>query len=516
MPEEKLRLHITPFSKSLAQFVQLAYPSIPPESISYHTLETFPENSYGYLELAPMEADRLKKKLNGSILKGKRLRIEHAHPQKRGLDPELDNEDSASSSRAETKGSKRARRSDLQGYELTSERKVKRRWTEPGKGKRPNSLDNSVSPSVASKYTDKSECLFRVQALPNKKNSVSGLATKEQDRHSKRKKGTIIHEFGNSAIQPSFIREETGVGDVGAAAEYIDGKGWVDKDGNIIEEASKRQLRSRNHTGEPQMARILLKSTTSTVAQASTTNGRVSSTGGDEDQDEPGNSRSKTPTNEVSLAEVQDSTEALSGRASSSATSSSGTQSESEQEEVGEPERELKASASDSSDKIQDGPDGIPTTNTTLHPLEALFKRPNQAASQTSGRRPLEIKTTFNFFEPDDEQTVPQTPFTTRDLQLRGLRSAAPTPDTALPTRRFFADSSSPSSITDVEDGADLVRPSDGGTQPQEPKRDGESEFATWFWKNRGENNRAWKRRRREAMKEKRQSENRQRDHKIG
>jgi len=36
-----------------------------------------------------------------------------------------------------------------------------------------------------------------------------------------------------------------------------------------------------------------------------------------------------------------------------------------------------------------------------------------------------------------------------------------------------------------------------------------ESPFAKWFWENRGENNRTWKRMRREAMRDKRKRENR-------
>jgi hypothetical protein len=520
MPEEKLRLHITPFSESLAQFILLSHSSLSPDSISYHTLETFPENSYGYIELAPMEAERLKKKLNGSILKGKKLRIEQARPQKRSLDPELDSKDSPSSSKRGTRGSKRAGNSEpeLQGHELISERKVKRGWTEPGKEKRPKSSDYRPSPSVASKYTDKPECLFRVKVPPNKENSGSGKSAKEQDRNSKKRKGTIVHEFQNSAIQPSFIRKETGVGDVGVAAEYADGMGWVDKNGNVIEEASKRHLRSTNRTGEPQRPPTLPKSTASPVAQASTMDEPESSSESGEDRDQPEDSPIRTSANEDSSAKMQASTEIRPGRASSSGTSSSDTQSESEEESEEELQLqpEPKASAADKSDKVKNAPEATSIASTAVHPLEALFKRPNQAASQSNSRRPLEIKTTFSFFEPDDEQTIPQTPFTTRDLQLRGLRSAAPTPDTALPTRRFFAESSSPCSNTDIEDGPDSERPSDDMKQSQEPKKDGESEFATWFWKNRGENNRAWKRRRREAMKEKRQSENRQRDRKIG
>lgn len=38
-----------------------------------------------------------------------------------------------------------------------------------------------------------------------------------------------------------------------------------------------------------------------------------------------------------------------------------------------------------------------------------------------------------------------------------------------------------------------------------------ESEFQKWFWENRGETNRAWKKRRKVVSKEKRQRENRKR-----
>lgn len=514
-----MRLHITPFSESLAQSILSAHSSLSADSISYHTLQTFPENSYGYIALSPMEAEKLKKKLNGSILKGKKLRVEDARPQKRGFEPELDNEDSGSSSRREMRLSKRAKNSELavQGHELASERKVKRGWTEPAKEKRPSSLKHTTSSSVASKYTDGPECLFRARIPPNKEDTSSGLTAKEQDRKSKKKKkGTIIHEFENSVMQPSFIRKEMGVGDIGVAAECIDGKGWVDKDGNVIESASKRQLRNRSRMGEPQREHTLPKSTMSPIAQPSATTNLESHTENHEIRDEPGTGLIEESANEIPPTEVQTPTKVLPEEMPSPATSSSGLDSESDEEPEPTPMPESRASTNDNLDETTGIPEASSINSATIHPLEALFKRPDQAASHTNGRRPLEIKTTFNFFEPDEEQTIPQTPFTTHDLQLRGLRSAAPTPDTALPTRRFFADSTSPSSNADSECGASIEKASDDVTQSQDAQKEGDSEFAAWFWKNRGENNRAWKRRRREAMKEKRQSENRQRDHKIG
>ena len=45
------------------------------------------------------------------------------------------------------------------------------------------------------------------------------------------------------------------------------------------------------------------------------------------------------------------------------------------------------------------------------------------------------------------------------------------------------------------------------GSKDEKP----ESEFSKWFWEHRGETNRAWKRRRREAAKEKRQKDKKDR-----
>lgn len=77
------------------------------------------------------------------------------------------------------------------------------------------------------------------------------------------------------------------------------------------------------------------------------------------------------------------------------------------------------------------------------------------------------------------------------------------------------SESSDPDSSEDENDGQGVnsTANSDGTKRKAAvtPTVTNESDFANWFWENRGENNRAWKRRRREAAKEKRQRENRQR-----
>jgi hypothetical protein len=157
----------------------------------------------------------------------------------------------------------------------------------------------------------------------------------------------------------------------------------------------------------------------------------------------------------------------------------------------------------------------------------------------------------------DTSTNEPLTPFTQKDLEWRGLRSAAPTPDTAAIGRRFSFDWRKGSHEKDEEDededGSDIeagkqlsnntkananlpdvaeedneasageddsdadadATPSakgkgKGGAGSKEPEDEKEeSEFGKWFWENRGDNNRAWKKRRRDTMKAKRLRENR-------
>ena len=86
MTDKRVRLHITPLSPDLLSAILPSSIAHLAEAVSYHTLDVFPECNYGYLELPSMEAEKLKKKLNGSILKGKKIQIEEARPRKRALE----------------------------------------------------------------------------------------------------------------------------------------------------------------------------------------------------------------------------------------------------------------------------------------------------------------------------------------------------------------------------------------------------------------------------------------------
>ncbi len=135
-----VRLHITPLRPELLK-VYLG-PSILPlaQNISYHTVETFPEKGFGYVELPQLEAQKLTKKLNGTTLRGSKVRIEMAKSEKRKTRADTD----LAKQSAEARDPLSARRREkskkelgvLEGVELPDDRKVKRGWTEPQKNKK--------------------------------------------------------------------------------------------------------------------------------------------------------------------------------------------------------------------------------------------------------------------------------------------------------------------------------------------------------------------------------------------
>jgi hypothetical protein len=194
-----------------------------------------------------------------------------------------------------------------------------------------------------------------------------------------------------------------------------------------------------------------------------------------------------------------------------------------------------------------------------VHPLEALFKKPKPAPLLTPSSDPTStpaknlapINTSFSFFDGDadadvdmengDNAAAPFTPQTQHDIEWRGLRSAAPTPDTAAIGRRFSfpwrngsqeaddeedqdvdveastqlsnntkanATASQLADVVEEEEEAAGVAGADKGKDEEEGEKE-ESEFRKWFWENQGNLNRSWKRRRKDAVKTKRSVENR-------
>lgn len=452
-----------------------------------------------------MDADKIKKKLNGSILKGKKFKIETARPPKRQLEEATEQE-----APKEKKKSKKQKSEDgvLEGFELPADRKVKRGWTDPASSKKDrrnpakkkSKDDKKEKPQPKSKYSEKPECLFRTKIPPNRSSDKG-----EDDKKTKKKKKSadpIIHEFSKTVTTPSFLRDS---GDAAPqTTAFEEEKGWLDDAGNVKEEASKK-TRKKDHqpgrlagTKEKRSTKASAPKTKQEDPESSNESEDWTSSSGsssDSDSDDESEASSSEDSAGSSVEKPADAEKSKENRRSPS--SSPESESEAESEVSQHPEQKAKAD--------------VPKE---VHPLEALFKRPTSDATQ---EQPADDdKAGFSFFGNNDdieseeetqpaEPQTPFTPFTKRDLQSRGLRSAAPTPDTSVADRHMSWNESD-----DMEDDEESIDTpvSKSKAKDLSAEKD-ETEFAKWFWENRGDNNRAWKKRRRDAAKEQRQRENR-------
>ncbi|RVX71556.1 hypothetical protein B0A52_05128 [Exophiala mesophila] len=499
MTESLMRLHITPFNPEL--LAATVGPNLlhSVTDISYHTIETFPENSFGFISLPTMDAEKVKKKVNGAILKGKKIKVEEARPQKRRRLEEGDEGAEGPNTAASKAPSTRHKRTDrkdkdiISGHELDAGRKIKRGWTEAGRSKSSKRKSHEAS-QPASKYTDNNEMLFRTKLPPNKQD-LGGL--KKVKAKSKGDKGDhVVHEFEKSTKQPSFLRQDVGLG-IHGNLDYVEGKGWLDENGQVVEPESQRVLRQRQatHTAATSESSIVKNRKASPSVSSSSSGSDIDSQEQEELQDV-----------DTLANEVDETSSSGSSDTSSNATEASD---------------DSKSSSASQEDKTSDTQD--------VHPLEKLFKKPKTPASQDVAKPSLELSTGFSFFgagtddDNADEPMVPLTPFTSQDFKNRGIRSAAPTPDTAYPSRFNSYGSTGLPGDEDLEDGSDLedsphnTRIEKNGPQlrsnksmPDTPSRP-QSDFEKKFWENRGDNNRAWKQRRRAALKEKRQRDNKAR-----
>jgi hypothetical protein len=207
-------------------------------------------------------------------------------------------------------------------------------------------------------------------------------------------------------------------------------------------------------------------------------------------------------------------------------------------------------------------PPATPSGASKVHPLEALYKRVKGAEGSAISATPQESQP-FSFFgagapDADDEEVgvpiqtpmgAPMTPFTREEFEWRNLRSAAPTPDTAHPTRmrHFWASSQgtnddemegvqrgavddvmpSTETIVEEDEGADEQDDEDQGMDgveeededdddddaaaPPQNGPSGSTDFQKWFWENRRDLNGSWMKRRKTAAKEKRHRDNKAR-----
>ncbi|KAL9619714.1 MAG: hypothetical protein Q9160_005734 [Pyrenula sp. 1 TL-2023] len=483
-----------------------------PRNVSYHTLQTFPEKSYGFLDLPRSEADRMKKKLNGSILKGNKISVEEARPRKRlRSESEEDRqatERPASLQKLESLSSRHP--AELAGHELRSNRKVKRGWTEPKRKDRKRKASEATTEAAPSKYSEQEECLFRAKVPPNR-SIANGKPSSKKEKAAKRAQMNVVHEFEKSETHPTFLRAKAAANNGPTTASFVDGKGWVDQSGALLEEHPK--ISSRN-LDNPQKASSVKQRTLKSKPSKKLRDLQPKTSIDNEDPNIENETTSSQDTSSSSSSDDLSSARYGSDSEASidvgDVTSSEGSLSDSDAEEVAS----LKSGVSPTSATAN-----IPITS-KVHPLEALFKQPQTRPSSSANKPSLEIKTSFNFFESNPEEDAeaanPTTPFTRKDMLNRGQRSAAPTPDTAAPTKASFSRSeieprhaaTSNPSDSKIEKGGSANDTKELQAATSEGGK-GESSFAKWFWENRGENNRTWKRLRREAAKEQRQKENR-------
>ncbi|KAF2645051.1 hypothetical protein P280DRAFT_466284 [Massarina eburnea CBS 473.64] len=503
-----IRLHVTPFTPALLK-AYLA-PSVFPlaQNISYHAVETFPEKGFGYLELPTMEAQKLKKKFNGATLKGAKVRIEDAKPEKRKAVDEAEVVEEEGGEKPK-KRSKKAKKEQgvLEGVELPDGRKVKRGWTEPPtknkKEKKDKEKDkNDKKVRKESKYSKEPELLFKAKLTPVAATELA-LKGKKKDKKDKkekksrsRKEEVVVHEFAKKTNQPSFLKQSKVATEKKAAVDYINGTGWVDEDGNVVEA----------ETGKVRNRRVL----------------------------ELVDSAPVQPTTEKQQSATPSSSESEDDESSVVSSSSEESSSDSEVENPAENPASPPAQAPKADTPEIAVTPSSPATK-EVHPLEALFKRSKPSLSlgtctPTKGLAPID--TSFSFFDNNDGMDVdaeapgnPSTPYTQRDLEWRGLRSAAPTPDTAAVGRRFsfpWRKGSQDADDADADDDAETKKQLSNNTKAnasnsilpdvvEEKEGSGEedeSEFKKWFWENQGSLNRAWKKRRRDGLKSKRSADN--------
>ena len=512
------RLHITPLNPSLLPVVLAGFLREKAIDISFHTICTFPEKSYGYITLPFADAERLQKKLHGSLVRGQKMKVEDARPKRSSGEITAPDESiGASAKKSRSRKSKTQEQGVLPGLDLPDGRKVKRGWTvsegdSAGSAKKSGQKKSRVKQAS---ITGDAECLFKTK-VPS---TPTNIEEKHDRKLKKRKragngKECVIHEFQRATRASVATQDQSSYTTAEPATEYIEGKGWVDQDGIVVEKARKRrQSYDDAHIGSEHGITIAM-AVPSARAQEDLDGGEKSSA-----------SSASASSEEVEADDPPEGGLVLPRRrkiSSKPRREEQGQHPGTKEEEKIQTAQVERLSISRSSGSPTPHVDTQPTSAPAgeINPLKALFKRPHAAAShsQTPKKPHLEVSTTFSFFDPDTEapnnedagMLMPQTPYTQQDFRHRRQRSAAPTPDTALPGKSFGdilgtrgddeADSDGSGNGSQVTPGAiaDNITVA-GGDGKQAEKQ--ETKDAKWFWEHRGEANRSYRRQKREATK---------------
>lgn len=539
------RLHITPFDPDLLKVIVPAAVLPNARRISYHSIQTFPDKRYGFVDLPAADAVKIKNKLNGATLRGAKILIEPARPE--NMPEPIPDAIVATAatpkprrSKSDKKDKKRKRDNlEIVGVELEDGRKVKRGWTvtpEEAQAKKKKAKDEEKKRSKSDKkdekkddkkkkrkrqepesqYTDGPEALVKTRLPPNKLDD-STTRDKKKSKKSKNRE-VLVHEFENNTKFATFLKTTQPTPATGReGATYVEGKGWVKEDGTVLEEMKSTRPRT---VPKLQVTSMQARSKTPDVDDDDEDDTSSSSGSSSDDDDSPSAQGPRTLDNISSLSKTANSDPVIE---SDSAT-------------------RPKSSGSMRSLTIQ-----IPATPTPaatkVHPLEALYKRPQPNEAETAVTKTASADSEIFTFgsglqddlEDDEDQggeaiaeedsqgpfqgsQLPMTPYSKQDFEWRNTRSAAPTPDTAHPSRisRIWPMGGDDETLNDVQEDRDEdedheMAGNDAGAHIGE---DGEEvidrykDFQKWFWKNRGHLDRAWRERRRVARKEKRHRDN--------
>lgn len=514
---ERTRLHITPFNSDLLDRY------IPPSlkaaatNISFHSVETFPERGFGYVELPTTDAQKLKMKLNGSTLKGAKVKIEEAKPEKKRKSSDAAEVD-VDDKKARKKAKKEKRKKEhgvIPGHELADGRIVKRGWDEKNPARKSAKKDDG---SLEGK-----KLRFKTVLPPNK--GEIGDKVKSKDKKDKKERKEKKEKSRKEVVVKEFANTTKPISRAAAAprksVSYEEGRGWVDEDGNVVEEEPPQKKRKRSIVAQE-------------AAQAEETEQAANLEPSVEDEISSDSEEANAEADVLQAEQVDEEHDA--------SDSNSSEDDANEQDADDHVDRQLKQAqtnlASNAAvereqsnsipiaDRLSAELDAASAEDKEVHPLEALFKRPaTNAEEAVQAKKPAPIDTSFSFFNSgaDDaedgvsENNPPQTPHTKQDLEWRSVRSAAPTPDTAAIGKRFsfpFAaedvDGHEEDEDVDMQDtGHDDDDEAEAGAEGSKQGEREESEFRKWFYENRGDLNRSWKKRRREEKKIVRQRENR-------
>ncbi|KAF8250991.1 hypothetical protein K440DRAFT_659206 [Wilcoxina mikolae CBS 423.85] len=560
---DTVRLHIAPLTADTASSILPADTDL--STISYHTLPTFPESPFGFVDLPVAAAEKLKKKLRGAIFRGVKVRVEDARAEE--WKSRLAAVEEEGPEKKRVKREKRKKEEGLmEAFQLPDERRIARGWTEKSDKKK--------------KKDKRGECLFKAGIPANKADLIvtkektkeeKALEKEEKKRQKKedKKKKMVIKEFENTQKFPNFLKEsqlDPTIRPADLVGEFVEEVGWVNGKGVVVEQPvkkkSKKDKKKKEAVPEPVDEKEdepdsieTVKKTASVVATVDVDILDTASVSSEEAFYDVLEQNEESPVVEQNSNEkLVDEMESEPNPPEDEETAATSSESEAESEESDDDDDDDKDETKlQSSTKVPETSSEAPTKTAaspaparerptlTIHPLEAIYKP--TALTEDSPTNDDGFKFGFggDFPESDDNgsdqdaSTITTTPY--KDPSR--YRSSAPTPDTAIGNKRFFSpDSTSPTKASFTPStphapsshlpGSDvpLMFPHYDSpflhglsiwSQIPTPKaflpKEGEENLSVaeiWknrFYEQRGEWNREWKRRRKEALKTKRKRE---------